>query len=63
MATKAKVVSCRDAGSDCHFLVSDVDEAEVIRAAQDHAKRKHGMDVTAEQVKGIMKEEECPCCC
>ena len=61
MATKVKSLSCHDHDPNCHFSVSDVDEAEVIAVAQDHARRKHNMEVTADQVRGMIKEKECTC--
>jgi predicted small metal-binding protein len=61
MATKVKIVSCHDHDPNCQFSVSDVDEAEVIAVAQDHARRKHSMEVTADQVRAIIKEKECTC--
>ena len=61
MGSGMKTVSCREAGADCDLVISDKDEAEIIALAQDHAKRKHGMEVTAEQVRGLMKEEACCC--
>jgi predicted small metal-binding protein len=61
MATKVKVISCHDHDPNCHFTVADVDEEELILAAQGHAKRKHGMDVTAEQIRPMIQEKECSC--
>ena len=61
MATKVKSVSCHDHDSSCHFSVSDADEAEVIAVAQDHARRIHGIEVTADEVRAIIKEKECTC--
>ena len=61
MGTDLKVVSCKDAGMECSWSVCDVDEAEVIASAQQHAKRIHGKEVSAEQVKGMVKSAGCSC--
>ncbi len=62
MATKVKYVSCHDYDPNCHFSVSDVEEAEVIAAAQEHGRRRHGKDVPADEVRKLIKEAECSCC-
>lgn len=51
-----KQISCKDAGMACDFTVQDTDEAEVIAAAQDHARRKHGQNISAEQLRPMVKE-------
>ena len=61
MGSSVKTVACKDAGVDCALVIADKDEAEVIALAQDHAKRKHGVDVTPDQVKAIMKDAPCGC--
>jgi predicted small metal-binding protein len=61
MATVVKYLSCHDHDPNCFFGVSDVDEEELIAAAQDHAKRKHGMEVTADVIRPMIKEKECTC--
>jgi len=56
-------ISCKDAGVACEFHVCSSDESDVIAAAQDHAKRVHGMDVPIEKIKPLIKsgdQAECP---
>ena len=39
----------------CGFEVRSRDEDEIVRMAQDHAKRIHGQELTVEQAKAIMQ--------
>ena len=39
----------------CGFEVRSRDEEEIVRMAQDHAKRIHGQELTVEQAKAIMQ--------
>lgn len=53
--------SCKDAGVDCGFHVCAGDEDEVIAAAQDHARRVHGKDMPAEDLRPLVKSGEMVC--
>jgi predicted small metal-binding protein len=55
-------VSCKDAGMACDFHVCSSDESDVIAAAQEHAKRVHGKDVPADQIKQIVKSGDQATC-
>lgn len=50
----AKQVSCRELGIDCVFRIRDADEAELIELVQRHAENTHGMDMSADDVRGAM---------
>ena len=39
----------------CGFIVQSHDDKEVLEIAKRHAKEKHNMDATYEQLKGMMK--------
>ena len=39
----------------CGFSVQSHDEKEVIEITKKHAKEKHNMDATIEQLKGMLK--------
>ncbi len=42
----------------CDFEVHDSEEGEVIRVVQDHAKRKHNKDFTADQLRQALRPVE-----
>lgn len=48
-------IKCSDAGMACDFHVCDSNMDEVIAAGQDHARRAHGKDVSAQDIKKIVK--------
>ena len=50
-------VNCSDGGASCDFHVCDTSEAEVIKAAQEHARRAHGMDVPEADIRKLMKSK------
>ena len=52
---------CADAGFDCKAVVQAETVEEVLAQAAAHAQAVHGVTVTpelAEQIKGLIKEEE-----
>ncbi len=56
----AKILRCRDVGTDCDFEARADSEEEILQAAGQHAQSVHGMEVTAElveAVRGAIKEE------
>ena len=54
MAEKLKKVEC---DPKCGFIVRSHDEKEIIDIAISHAKMFHKMDISAKDVKGMMKSE------
>ncbi|MEI6499980.1 MAG: DUF1059 domain-containing protein [Armatimonadota bacterium] len=48
-------LSCKDGGASCDFHVCDSNQDEVVLAAQDHARRVHGMDLAANDIRGLVK--------
>ena len=54
----AKQISCRELGIDCVFQIRDSDEAELIELVQRHAENTHGMDMSADDVRGAMRSTE-----
>ena len=52
----AKQVSCREMGIDCAFQIRDGDEAELVAFVQQHAKNVHDMELSAEEVRDVMRE-------
>lgn len=55
MEKELKSISC---DPDCGFLIRSHDEMEVVEIAKKHAKEKHNMDVSDEDLKGKMKSEK-----
>jgi predicted small metal-binding protein len=57
----AKVVSCRDVGVDCDFVMRGQTEQEVLKKCAEHARSAHGMkEIPAElmaKVKAAIREE------
>src|SRR5512143_2039400 len=49
------VITCRDAGADCDFLVRAETEEEVMQVAAAHGNRAHGMKEIAPELKSKMK--------
>ena len=54
-------INCKDAGVTCDFHVCDSSEDEVISAAQDHARRVHGKEVSKVDVRKIVKTGALAC--
>ncbi|MEN6303353.1 MAG: DUF1059 domain-containing protein [Armatimonadia bacterium] len=61
MAKDMYSVSCKDAGLSCDFHVCDSNEDEVINAVQDHARRAHGKDLKAEDIRPMVKSGAMAC--
>ncbi len=55
-----KYVSCQEAGMDCDFSVQSSDENEIVDMVRKHAKGKHHMDMSAKDVRGLMKDAKKP---
>lgn len=56
-----KTLHCADAGFDCAAVIHAETDEEVLAQAAEHAKTVHGLSVTpelAEQIKGLIKEDE-----
>ena len=51
-------INCGDAGMSCDFHVCDTDQDEVLAAAQDHARRAHGMEVSTDEIRKLVKSGE-----
>ncbi|MFC4358708.1 DUF1059 domain-containing protein [Halobium salinum] len=49
-------ISCRDAGMDCDFSVESSDEREVMDVVRKHAKDHHDMDVSDDDMRGMMQQ-------
>jgi predicted small metal-binding protein len=49
-------IDCMDAGTDCDFAVEASDEMAVMEAVKQHAKNQHDMDVSDDDVRGMMKK-------
>jgi predicted small metal-binding protein len=54
-------VNCSDGGAACDFHVCSSEESEVIKSAQEHAKRAHGMDVSDADIRKLMKSKTGAC--
>jgi predicted small metal-binding protein len=52
MEEKLKRIEC---DPKCGFMVQSHDEAEVLKIGRRHAKEKHGLNVSLEQLKGMLK--------
>jgi predicted small metal-binding protein len=52
MGSDLKKIEC---DPKCGFTVQSHDEKEVIEIAKKHAKEKHGMNATDQQLKDMMK--------
>ena len=61
-----KILSCRDVGVDCDFVVRGKDEADILRQAAAHAKGCHsGVQMTPAvqaQIRAAIKDEGGSCC-
>lgn len=57
MEPTQKTIACREIGWDCDWEVRDTDEAEVLTSTQGHAKRKHGAEVSVDQIRPLVREE------
>jgi predicted small metal-binding protein len=49
----AKVIHC-----PCGYAIHEQDDEALVRAAQDHAKSVHGIDLTKEQALAMAKPEQ-----
>jgi predicted small metal-binding protein len=58
------VLTCRDAGFDCNYVVKAETEEEVLRKGEDHVMMDHGIkqeDLTSEfkeRLRGLIKTTE-----
>ncbi len=61
-----KILSCRDVGVDCDFVVRGKDEADILRQAAAHAKGCHsGVQMTPAvqaKIRAAIKDEGGSCC-
>ena len=57
----AKVLRCRDVGTDCDFEARGETEEEIMEQAAKHAKESHGLDEIpqemAEKVQAAIRDE------
>lgn len=52
-----KEVRCIHAGfEDCEFLLRTEDETEIVEVVRNHAKRRHGVEVSADHVLTIARD-------
>jgi predicted small metal-binding protein len=56
MAADQKTIVCRDSGANCDYEVRDTDENEVLASAQTHAKRKHGQDMSFDDLRPMVRD-------
>ena len=49
-------ISCREAGYDCAFAVQSESEDEVIDLARRHAEQTHGLDLSREDARGLVRD-------
>lgn len=59
----AKTFRCADAGLNCRFEARGQDDQEVLEAAVEHARKKHGVDLTQAQTlvrfaQGAVRDED-----
>lgn len=54
--------ACSDAGMECDFHVCGSNQQEVLSAAQDHARRAHGKEMSSDQLKQYVKSGEMASC-
>ena len=55
----SKMLKCGDLMPGCDFVAKGDTEADVLKAAAEHAKKAHGLDVTPElaaKVKAAIKD-------
>ncbi len=50
-----KTINCRDAGVDCDFVARGQTNEEVMRAAAEHGRQKHGMQNISPELQQKMK--------
>jgi predicted small metal-binding protein len=48
-------IVCRDGGPDCDFEVRDSDAEELLTIVQSHARRKHDLDLTLDQLRPLLR--------
>lgn len=49
-----KVLSCRDVGVDCDWVVRAETEEEIMRKGAEHARKEHGLtEITPEMEKNV----------
>ena len=62
-----KILSCKDVGVDCDFVIRGPDVADVLRQAAEHAKGCHQnvqmTSVVIAKVKAAIKEDQGGSCC
>jgi predicted small metal-binding protein len=56
MARAQKTIVCREAGVTCDWEVRDSDEDEVLRSARDHARRRHDLEYTVEEMRPALRD-------
>lgn len=56
-----KVVSCKDAGVDCDFVIRGENEQEILQQAAEHARTAHNMTEippeVAEKLRNAIRDE------
>ena len=60
MKSKKNMMCTVKCDGPCFFSVSSQDQKEVIEIVTAHAKAHHNMDVSAKDVKGMIKKSELP---
>ncbi|MBI3805791.1 MAG: DUF1059 domain-containing protein [Nitrospirae bacterium] len=50
-----KTINCRDAGVDCDFVARGQTNEEVMKAAAEHGRQKHGMTNIPPELQQKMK--------
>ena len=61
-----KMLSCKDVGVDCDFVIHGQDEADILRQAAEHAKGCHqNVQMTPAvqaKIRSVIKDESSSCC-
>lgn len=50
-----KQLACKDAGSDCAFMVRSENDDELVSIVQQHGKKIHKMDISKQDVMKMAK--------
>lgn len=50
-----KQIACRDAGYDCDFEIRSENEDEMIGFVKEHAQNVHGVGMSNDDIRGVMK--------
>ena len=57
----ARVVSCKDVGVDCDFVMRGETDQDILQQAAEHARTAHGMTEippeVAEKLRGAIRDE------